>query len=50
VLNSCSFLGGAVGVTGGGIAFGVAGFEGVLMVVTLSTLLIAGLRLGIRDL
>jgi MFS family permease len=50
VLNSCSFLGGTVGVTGGGIAFGVAGFEGVLMLVTLSTLLIAGLCLGIRDL
>ncbi len=24
VLNSCSFLGGTVGVTGGGIAFGLA--------------------------
>jgi MFS family permease len=49
MLNSCSFLGGTVGVTGGGIAFGVAGFEGVLMLVGLSALLIAGLCLGIRD-
>jgi hypothetical protein len=49
VLNSCSFLGGTVGVTGGGIAFGVAGFEGVLMLVGLSALLVAGLCLGIRD-
>jgi|ERR1700722_17819907 hypothetical protein len=38
VLNSCSFLGGAVGVAGGGIRFGVAGFEGLLMLVGLSAL------------
>jgi MFS family permease len=49
VLNSCSFLGGTVGVTGGGIAFGLAGFQGVLAVVGLSGLLIAGLALAIRD-
>jgi MFS family permease len=49
VLNSCSFLGGTVGVTGGGIAFGVAGFEGVLALVGFSALLVAGLSLGIGD-
>ena len=49
VLNSCSFLGGTVGVTGGGIAFGLAGFRGVLALVGLSALLIAGLSLAIRD-
>ena len=48
VLNSCSFLGGTVGVTGG-IAFGLAGFPGVLALVGLSALLIAGLSLAIRD-
>ena len=49
VLNSCSFLGGTVGVTVGGIAFGLAGFRGVLALVGLSALLIAGLSLAIRD-
>ena len=49
VLNSCSFLGGTVGVTGGGIAFGRAGFQGVLALVGLSAVLIAGLALAIRE-
>ncbi len=49
VLNSCSFLGGTVGVTGGGIAFGLAGLQGVLALVGLSALLIAGLSLAIGD-
>jgi predicted MFS family arabinose efflux permease len=49
VLNSCSFLGGTVGVTGGGIAFGHAGFRGVLALVALSALLIAGLSLAISN-
>jgi MFS family permease len=49
VLNSCSFLGGTVGVTGGGIAFGLAGFRGVLALVGLSALLIGGLSLAIRE-
>jgi hypothetical protein len=40
VLNSCSFLGRAVAVTGGGIRFGVAGFEGFL---TLPFLMLVGL-------
>ena len=30
MLNSCSFLGGTIGVTCGGIVFGLAGFPGVL--------------------
>jgi hypothetical protein len=33
VFNSCSFLGGTVGVTGGGIVFAFAGFGGVLVLV-----------------
>jgi hypothetical protein len=36
-------------VTGGGIAFGLAGFQGVLALIGLSALLIAGLSLAIRD-
>ncbi|HEY4747182.1 MAG TPA: MFS transporter, partial [Steroidobacteraceae bacterium] len=36
VLNSCSFLGGTVGVTVGGIVFDLAGFDGVLVLVGLS--------------
>jgi MFS family permease len=48
ILNSCSFLGGTVGVTGGGIVFGVAGFEGVLVLVGLCALISAGLSLRLR--
>jgi predicted MFS family arabinose efflux permease len=48
VLNSCSFLGGTVGVTGGGIVFGLAGFRGVLVLVALSALIGAGLSLRLR--
>ncbi len=49
MLNSCSFLGGTVGVTGGGIAFRAAGFGGVLAMAGISALLIAGLSLQIKD-
>ena len=48
VLNSCSFLGGTVGVTAGGIVFGVTGFGGVLVLVGLSALISAGLALRLR--
>jgi DHA2 family multidrug resistance protein-like MFS transporter len=48
VLNSCSFLGGTVGVTVGGIVFDFAGFGGVLALVGLSALLAAGLSLRLR--
>jgi MFS family permease len=48
VLNSCSFLGGTVGVTAGGIVFGVTGFEGVLALVGLSALASAGLALRLQ--
>jgi len=48
VLNSCSFLGGTVGVTVGGIFFGVTGFGGVLALVGLSALISAGLALRLR--
>jgi len=39
MLNSCSFLGGTLGVTCGGIAFTWARFDGVLAVVSVSALL-----------
>lgn len=48
VLNSSSFLGGTVGVTGGGIAFGIAGFESVLALVGVLALLLAGLSLRLK--
>ena len=48
VLNSCSFLGGTVGVTVGGIVFGLAGFDGVLVLVGLSALVGGGLCLQLR--
>jgi MFS family permease len=38
MLNSCSFLGGTVGVTFGGILFALAGFAGVLALLGLSAL------------
>ena len=48
VLNSCSFLGGTVGVTCGGIVFGHAGFAGVFELVGLSALVGAALSLRLR--
>jgi MFS family permease len=48
VLNSCSFLGGTVGVTLGGIAFAVTGFSGVLALLGLSGMLAAALSLRLR--
>src|ERR1700704_6333168 len=48
VLNACSFLGGTVGVTCGGIVFGHAGFAGVLELVGLSALVGAALSLRLR--
>src|ERR1700737_1545139 len=48
ILNSCSFLGGTVGVTGGGIVFGLADFDGVLVLVGLSALAGGGLSLRPR--
>jgi MFS family permease len=49
VLNSCSFLGGTVGVTAGGIVFGVTGFGGVLVLIGLSALIGAGLALRLQS-
>jgi MFS family permease len=49
ILNSSSFLGGTVGVTAGGVLFGVLGFAGVLALVAISALAGAGLALGIRE-
>jgi hypothetical protein len=48
MLNACSFLGGTVGVTCGGIIFGVAGFAGVLLLVAFSALVGAALSLRLR--
>jgi MFS family permease len=48
ILNSCSFLGGTVGVTCGGIVFKLAGFPGVLVMLGLSALLSAALCLRLR--
>ncbi len=48
VLNSCSFLGATVGVTCGGIAFGLAGFGGVIAVIALSALIGAALCTQLR--
>ncbi len=47
-INSCSFLGGTVGVTCGGIVFGVGGFANVLALVALSALISAALALRLR--
>jgi MFS family permease len=49
IVNSCSFLGGTVGVTCGGIAFALAGFAGVLVLLGLSALVSATLCLCLRS-
>jgi len=48
MLNSCSFLGGTVGVTFGGIVFALAGFPGVLVLLGLSALASAVLCLRLH--
>lgn len=48
MLNSCSFLGGTVGVTFGGIVFALAGFSGVLVLLGISALASAALCLRLR--
>jgi DHA2 family multidrug resistance protein-like MFS transporter len=48
MLNSCSFLGGTVGVTLGGIAFAAVGFPGVLALLGLSGVLAAALSTRLR--
>jgi hypothetical protein len=48
VLNSCSFLGGTVGVTCGGLVFGHTGFVGVLALVGLAALACAALSWRLR--
>jgi DHA2 family multidrug resistance protein-like MFS transporter len=49
ILNSSTFLGGTVGVTAGGVLFGIFGFKGVLALVAISALVGAGLALRLRD-
>ena len=48
MLNSCSFLGGTVGVTFGGIVFSLAGFSGVLVLLGVSALVSAALCLRLN--
>jgi hypothetical protein len=49
VLNACSFLGGTIGVTCGGIVFGEAGFAGVLVLLAMTALLSGALSLQLRS-
>jgi MFS family permease len=49
ILNSSSFLGGTVGVTAGGVLFGVFGLAGMLALVAIWALVGAGLALRLRD-
>jgi MFS family permease len=49
IINSSSFLGGTVGVTAGGVLFGIFGFTGVLALVAVSALAGVGLALRLRD-
>jgi hypothetical protein len=48
LVNTCSFLGGTVGVTCGGVVFAFAGFPGVIVLLGLSALLGVGLALRVR--
>jgi MFS family permease len=48
MLNSCSFLGGTVGVTFGGIVFALSGFPGVLVLLGVSALASAVLCLRLK--
>jgi MFS family permease len=48
LVNTCSFLGGTVGVTCGGIVFAFFGFPGVVILLGLLALLGAGLALRVR--
>ena len=48
MLNASSFLGGTVGVTSGGIVFGLAGLPGVLLLVAICALACAALALRLR--
>ena len=49
VISASSFLGGTVGVTGGGIVSGFAGFPGVLLLVALAALASVALSLRIEE-
>jgi len=48
LVNTCSFLGGTVGVTCGGIVFALIGFPGVVVLLGLSALVGVGLALRVR--
>jgi Major Facilitator Superfamily len=48
MLNASSFLGGTVGVTSGGIVFGLGGLPGLLLLVALSAMVSAALALRLR--
>ena len=48
LVNTSSFLGGTVGVTCGGLVFGLAGFAGVVVLLGVSALVGLGLALRVR--
>jgi DHA2 family multidrug resistance protein-like MFS transporter len=48
MINSCSFLGGTIGVTLGGLLFRSVGFSGVLALLGFTALLAAALCLRLR--
>jgi hypothetical protein len=48
VINACSFLGGTIGVTSGGIIYGLDGFAGVLLLLMVPAALAAVLALKLR--
>jgi MFS family permease len=48
VINACSFLGGTIGVTSGGITYGLDGFAGVLLLLMVPAALAAVLALRLR--
>jgi MFS family permease len=48
LLNTCSFLGGTVGVTCGGIVFALSGFAGVMVLLGLTALAGLGFALRVR--
>jgi len=48
LVNTCSFLGGTVGVTCGGIVSALSGFPGVVVLLGLSALVGVGLALRVR--
>ena len=49
IVNACTFLGGSIGVAGGGVALALGGFVAVLGIIVLAGLVGAALSRGISD-